>query len=281
VAVDPSKVGRDWRSDELDAIVADYFAMLELELTGQSYVKAQHTKALMERTGRSHRSVEFKHMNISAVLKELGRPTIRGYTPMPNVQGAIFDAIDRYLATNPRALELAPPPFEDVSDSRVLFEETPPELQERERPKSQRLERLVRKFDPALRDFRNRSLGLAGEALVVEHERAKLVASERPDLARMVRWVSQEDGDGAGYDIRSYEPSGTERLIEVKTTYGARTTPFFLTRNEFALSGERPDVFRIFRLYDFAEIPKMFQLHPPLEEVVNLEVDSYMASFRK
>jgi hypothetical protein len=78
---DQAKIDRDWDDGELDAIVADYFAMLHLERAGQSYVKAHRAAALMAQIGRTHRSVEFKHMNISAVLSELGLPTIRGYKP--------------------------------------------------------------------------------------------------------------------------------------------------------------------------------------------------------
>jgi hypothetical protein len=48
--------------------------------------------------------------------------------------------------------------------------------------------------------------------------------------------MAAEDGDGAGYDILSFDPSGKERLIEVKTTNGAAKTPFFLTRNEHETS---------------------------------------------
>ncbi|MGH6951160.1 MAG: DUF3883 domain-containing protein, partial [Vitreimonas sp.] len=66
---DESKIGTDWSDEELDAIVADYFAMLGEELAGRAYVKAHHSRALMEQIGRTHRSVEFKHMNISAVLE--------------------------------------------------------------------------------------------------------------------------------------------------------------------------------------------------------------------
>lgn len=69
---DQSKLGTPWRDDELDAIVADYFAMLDAEFAGRRYVKLHHSAQLMAETGRTHRSVEFKHQNISAVLEELG-----------------------------------------------------------------------------------------------------------------------------------------------------------------------------------------------------------------
>ena len=93
---DQEKIGRPWSDDELDAIIADYFTMLDAELSRRPYVKFHHSAALMERIGRTHRSVEFKHQNISAVLEELGLPWIPGYKPKRNYQAAIFDAIDRY-----------------------------------------------------------------------------------------------------------------------------------------------------------------------------------------
>ncbi len=94
---DEAKIGTHWQAEELDAIVVDYFVMLHAELSGQPYSKSSHSRALMARIGRTHRSVEFKHQNISAVLDELGLPWIRGYIPKRNYQNAIFDAIERYL----------------------------------------------------------------------------------------------------------------------------------------------------------------------------------------
>src|SRR5207237_2807335 len=73
---DDEKIGTVWTDDELDLVVADYFAMLAAEQAGRAYVKSHHAAALMAKIGRTHRSVEFKHMNISAVLAEIGQPTI-------------------------------------------------------------------------------------------------------------------------------------------------------------------------------------------------------------
>jgi len=276
------KIGTIWSDDELDLIVADYFAMLEAERTGQPYVKSHYAAALMERIGRTHRSVEFKHMNISAVLRELGLPTIRGYTPKANYQQAIFGAIDRYLSARPKLLTLEPPPvLQGFAEQALILDEEPPVPDPAPPlPRPEGLERLVRKFDPVERDFRNRALGEAGEALVLDNERRHLRYADRTDLANKVRWVSKEDGDGAGYDIRSFDPgSGAERLLEVKTTYGGQRTPFLLTRNEKSLSDERPDAFRILRLYEFGQIPRLFSLRPPLEAVVRLETQIWRAGF--
>src|SRR5262245_12620587 len=78
---DQEKIGTTWTDDELDAIIRDYFAMLNAELSGRPYLKSHHSTALMKRIGRTHRSVEFKHQNISAVLEELALPWIPGYKP--------------------------------------------------------------------------------------------------------------------------------------------------------------------------------------------------------
>ncbi len=266
----------DWSDAELDLIVADYFAMLALEQAGQPYVKARHRAQLIEKIGRSDGSIEFKHMNISAVLAEIGEPIIRGYRPMANYQGAILDAVERRLVIQPPLW--VPATLDQVAEPATPYLEPAPPLQPpRERPAI--LERFVAKFDAGARDFRNRELGKAGEEMVFHFERNRLIAEDRQDLARKVRWVAQEDGDGAGYDILSFDRTGGERLVEVKTTRGNQTTPFFLTRNEHALSEERTDAFKLMRLYAFAREPRMFELTPPLGEAVRLSTHTYQARF--
>jgi hypothetical protein len=275
---DEAKIGKPWRDDELDAIIADYFEMLSAEIAGRSYVKSRHSAALMAQIGRTHRSVEFKHQNISAVLDELGLPWIPGYMPKRNYQNAIFDAIDRYLTGHPAIIEeTSAPPMVVATESATFVD--PPVLSAKEQRIPERLQRLVRKFDPVERDHRNRSLGKAGEAFVVDIERARLAESNRGDLARKVRWVSEEDGDGAGYDVLSFNPLGQERLIEVKTTNGAARTPFFLSRNECEFAKERPTDWSIYRVHLFAKNPRIFTISPPLEGAINLRPETWRASF--
>ncbi|RZJ35102.1 MAG: DUF3883 domain-containing protein [Brevundimonas sp.] len=286
---DQSKVGTDWQADELEAIVADYFSMLVDEVAGRSYVKSRHNAALQARIGRTAGSIERKHMNISAVLRELSLPFIDGYKPFSNYQDALGRTIERYLVAHPNILigETMLPtwartgelqPAVGFSDAPSLFEDPgPPSPAPPRAPRPAGLERLVRKFDPTVRDFRNRALGKAGEALVVDFEQRRLTALERPDLAEKVRWVAQDDGDGAGYDVHSFDRLGNDRLIEVKATNGGRTSPFFITRNELALSEERPDHFRLYRLYDLAKAPRMFRLKPPIPQAVTLEPETWRA----
>lgn len=274
---DDDKIGKPWGNEELDAIIVDYFTMLAADLAGRPYVKSRHSAALMAQIGRTHRSVEFKHQNISAVLDELGLPWIPGYMPKRNYQNAIFDAIDRYLTHHPEMLVPTSAPKTELTASYAIFVDPPSPIATQPIPK--RLERLVRKFDPVERDHRNRTLGKAGEAFVVNVEMKQLAQADREDLARKVRWVAEEDGDGAGYDIYSFDPHGHERLIEVKTTNGAARTPFFLSRNECELATERPTEWIIYRVHLFARQPRIFTILPPLENTVHLMPETWRASF--
>jgi hypothetical protein len=276
--VDQEKFGKPWGDDELDAIVADYFSMLKSELSRQPYVKSHHSAVLMQQIGRTHRSVETKHQNISAVLQELGWPWIFGYKPMRNIQMSIWGAIDRYLSSNQNlTYEQLPPTILAVADNDAAFVDVPKLEPPTVRP--WQLERLVRKFDPVERDLRNRTLGRAGEEFVLEIEKKKLEKVNRPDLLKKVRWVSEDEGDGAGYDILSFEADGRERLIEVKTTNGAARTPFFLSENECQRAAASAESWRLYRVHLFAQTPRIFKITPPLNETLNLRPDTWRASF--
>jgi hypothetical protein len=275
---DQTSPSSDWTQAELDLIVADYFAMLEDETRGLAFNKTEHRRALKKHIDRTDGSIEFKHQNISAVLHELGLPRIRGYLPAANYQRAIISAVERYLDMNRSALHPENLVIAGLTERPQLFIQPPPPLVPiTARPEA--IERLVRKFDPVERDFRNRKLGRNGEQLVFHLERERLQELDRPDLAKKIRWVSEEDGDGAGYDILSFDPSGKERFLEVKTTVGPNTTPFYITRNELSFSTERPDAFRLCRVFQFSKQPQMFELTPPLQNHVHLSPLSFEASF--
>ncbi len=272
-----------WTDTENDLIVADYFAMLADDIFGRPYNKAEHRRALLPLLNdRSEGSVEFKHQNISAVLKGLGEDWIPGYKPAFNFQMSLVDAVARWLALNPAWLGRLP----DSRPATGLLEDTPiwigPPPTLSNQPPPQELEQMLhiaRKFDVAGRDERNRALGRAGEERVLACERASLRSAGRDDLARKVRWVSEEDGDGAGYDIASFTLDGQARLIEVKTTNGWERTPFHITRNELAVADKRRSEWCLFRLWNFSRGPKAFELYPPLDAHVALTATTFQASF--
>ena len=268
-----------WTDEENDLIIADYFAMLAEDITGRSYNKAEHNRVLQTRITRPRTSIEYKHQNISAVLKGFGQTWIPGYKPAYNYQASLEDAVARWFARNS---DWPPARSHSVGlqeSSRLWI--GPPPTQSNQPPPDEleQMLRIARKFDVAGRDERNRTLGRAGEQLVVEHERTTLSSAKRDDLARQVRWVSDEDGDGVGYDIASFEPNGRSRLIEVKTTNGWERTPFLITRNELAVADERRSEWCLIRLWNFSREPKAFELRPPLDAHVSLTATTFQASF--
>lgn len=271
--------GSIWSDWEVDEIVTDYFGMLGDELAGQPYNKTQRNEALQQLIPRSRKSIEFKHCNISAVLERLGIPYITGYRPLVHFQNALIDGIERFLTAKGQPIfEFTEAVPERVAEAPTLWVGPPPEVIAKEHTEPERLRQLVQKFDPAERDSRNRKLGKQGEELVYLREQHQLRAAGRDDLARKVEWTSEVRGDGAGYDIRSFAVDGGERLIEVKTTNGPAKTPFFLSENERAFSDERPDVFKLLRLYSFVEKPSAFELQPPLSGRLALNAVNYRAN---
>jgi len=122
-------------------------------------------------------------------------------------------------------------------------------------------------------------LGLAGEQFVVQFEHWRLNQLGLPKLADLVNHVAQTKGDGLGYDVLSFDPDGRERFIEVKTTSFARETPFFVTKGELTLSQEANDQFHLYRLFEFRQSPRLFDLQGPLERHCQLDPTTYRASF--
>ncbi len=88
--------GNVWTEEQNDAIVADYFAMLSADISGRTYIKANHNRALQNHIGRARGSIEYKHQNISAVLMGLGESWISGYKPAFNFQASLVDAVSRW-----------------------------------------------------------------------------------------------------------------------------------------------------------------------------------------
>lgn len=272
----------DWSDTENDAIVGSYFSMLSDELSNRSFNKSAQNRMLQQQIGRSRGSIEFKFCNVSAAAKGFGLPFVKGYKPRFNFQMSLAEAISRWLARHPEwEAALNRPLQTGMADVASLFFGTAPTLRNVPPPDElDKLQAVARRFDVAGRDERNHALGRAGEELVFHHERAQLRLQGRGDLASRVRWVAQEDGDGAGYDITSFTPEGQERLIEVKTTNGWERTPFHVTRNELEVAEARTEDWFLYRLYEFARSPKAFELRPPLEAHVALTATSFQASFQ-
>jgi hypothetical protein len=127
------------------------------------------------------------------------------------------------------------------------------------------------------REANNNSLGRAGEDFVLSFERARLTRLGLEHLADRIEHVSVSEVDGVGYDIRSFEPHGLDRFIEVKTTAYGKQTPFFVSRNEVAVSQDHGSRFHLYRLFDFRNDPKLYMLNGSLDQVCRLEPIQFAA----
>ncbi|MEQ9399902.1 MAG: DUF3883 domain-containing protein [Longimicrobiales bacterium] len=282
--------GTDWTQPEVAATVRFYLDMLDLEISGESFNKAQRNRDLRKLLDdRSHGAVERKHQNISAILIEWGLPYVDGYKPLGNYQSLLATELDIQLRSRPdlEASLRAAVLDEDLGSSPepLSFDEILRRLVDPPTP-TRNPRHLVR--EPSWRDARvrrvnyleleaaNRSLGRAGEDFVVTFETVRLAASGREDLASRIEHTSVERGDGAGFDILSFEESGEERLIEVKTTQFGGHTPFYVTRNEVRVSNDERDRYHLYRVHKFRESPRLFTLLGALDETCALEATSYL-----
>lgn len=276
-----------WSESEVAAIVADYFHMLTLELAGQTVNKTAHRTVLKRLlNGRPDGSVERKHQNISAILLELGCPYIRGYKPLPNYQSLLRDAVverlshDRSFDLTARSAVEQPAASPLIVDPEGVLVEPPPLVHRTGEPRTPyRIDRKGVFRDYLDREARNRSLGEAGEAFVLEFEQRRLHARGARKLADRVDHVARSRGDGLGYDVLSYETDGRERFIEVKTTSFGQMTPFYVSRNEVDFSEEVGSQFNLYRLFDFRKSPRMFDLPGPVNTSCRLDPVSFRASF--
>lgn len=104
-----------------------------------------------------------------------------------------------------------------------------------------------RKVDWSKNHSESIKLGDAGERLVIHSEKEKLKALGKEDLAEKV----QKKLDGEGYDVLSFDEHGNEIHIEVKTTLGRKSEPFYMSQNELQYAEEYPKNYFLFRLYNF------------------------------
>jgi len=274
--VDPSfamlATGADWSDAEVRATVEDYLVMLRAELSGQTYSKAAHRRALSQKLNakRTASAIEFKHQNISAAMLDLGLPYIQGYKPMGNYQAALSGEIRRRVETRPPLLALLRvDPGDLVQNSRLQRVGTLPRARENRRG---------RHPDYGLLQEENRRWGALGEQLVVEYERSQLRHRGRPDLAERVRWTAKEDGDGLGYDICSFRADGHVRYIEVKTTRLGADTPFYISSAELSFAERHPDSYALYRVFGVPDAPQFFELEGDVGNVLELSAVTYRAS---
>ena len=215
----------EWDRTEVEATVADYFHMLILELSGQSYNKTTHRLGLLAKlNNRKKSAIEFKHQNISAILIQLGFPYITGYKPRGNYQQLLREVVEDRIAQDilldnaALAASSAPAVSPLLTDfSKLLVDAPKLAIAAKEPTKNYHLP-IPQRRDYFEREARNTALGCAGEEFVLNFEHFRLHNLGQKVLADKIEYVAKTKGDGLGYDVLSFDPSGRERFIEVKTT---------------------------------------------------------------
>ena len=287
MANDPGE-RRDWSREEVEATVADYRAMLLLELRGQAFNKREHNRNLQRvLASRSAGAIERKHQNISAILLyEDDLPYIDGYKPLHNVQGLLREVVQGRIVGDPEVLALVvarsiePPPVPTVDDVLRALTNPPDPKPRRDRVASPPRPRWGRKTDYILMEARNAALGHAGEQFVVNYERARLIHEGYDGLADRIEQVSVTLGDDEGFDVLSFSAPDRERLIEVKTTSYPDHTPFYVSRNELEVSKLKRDSYHVYRVYAFRKDPRLFVLPGAIDANCSLDPQQFAASVR-
>lgn len=285
MAVDDGEAGKPWSEVEVEATVAVYFQMLRMQEMGQTPNKTEHNRRLQALLpARNAAAIEYKHRNISAVLNLFGVQALTGYKALPNFQHLLVDVVARALVQDRVLDEVSLRSVETPAEAPLVddFEDfvvqvPPPKIAVAEQ-RADWVRRTPVKRDYLEREARNRSLGLAGELLVMEYEQRRLHAEGAKTLADKIEHVSKDKGDGTGYDIRSFDADGRERFIEVKTTAYAAETPFFISPNEVAFSDQEADKFHIYRLFAFRQKPRMFTVHGAVSANFLLDPVSFRAT---
>lgn len=261
----------DWTLGECQLVCKAYFECLAKRQHQIHFVRAKIYRELVpELRNRTEDAVDRKFYNIDAILQEEGLPRL-GVAVQANYQHLLRLVVLDCVAQAPMSeYEVPKVPDKNPRDAFVEPPEPPPSVGKSK--KSQ-----PKKTDFAKRDAENRRLGRQGEEWVLNLEKQKLVEAGRSDLADKVRWVSQVLGDGAGYDISSFEDTGIEIFVEVKTTTHDAKTEFYVSPNELDAADSRGEAYKLYRLFDFPADPKIYILCGPLERKLRLRSTCYAA----
>lgn len=124
-------------------------------------------------------------------------------------------------------------------------------------------------------------VGKDSEKLIYDLEKERLKKENREDLAESVVWESEENGDGAGYDIRSYEKRDGEYVeiyIEVKGTSKSVNEPFDISINEIEASNKYKGQYYIYRVGEiYSDKPRFYRINGRIEDNFELEATSFKA----
>lgn len=273
-AASATAVSGPWSIREAQAVTEDYFTMLHAEITGKLYSKADHRNRLSTELRRDGDEVESYYCGISAILGAIGLPFIDTFKPETCNDAQLETAIQELITQQPERIEslwIADEPARtsipvELDDSKAFWVSAPTKGGAGDyaaiawNPGGQ-VEADFRK-----REARNYNLATAGERFVLAFERARLREAGRKELIERIEWTSQHAGADMGYDIKSFNDDGSERIIAVKTTNYNQRFPFAISAEELAYSQSNSKNFHIYRVFNFSKGARLFILTGNLEK---------------
>ena len=110
-----------------------------------------------------------------------------------------------------------------------------------------------------------KEIGDKGEAIIITHEKAKLIEEGADHLIHLVKFMPTHLA--VGYDVQSREFDDSHKFIEVKTTVSNKKLTqyrFHLTPNEWNSAFTNRDNYYVYRLVITAEKRNLFIIKDPV-----------------
>lgn len=281
-------VDGNWYREEIKELVSSYMKMLAQELNELPYEKNALIDELRIKLNRNRVSeIEQKFRNISSILSINGQPYVGSLVPLFPYDQMLEDDVFQFLSGDDGIRQLInnvadhePSVLPAIDDLALLIVNPPSNLPGKSKlqPSGIRVPRKILDFQS--REDRNRKLGRQGEAFVIELEKKRLAETGLKILAEKIDWVSETQGDGLGYDLRSFDTDGSDIFIEVKTTTMGIDFPFLISANEVRVSEEIGSSYRLYRVFNFKKEPKLYILSGPISKTCQLVPMVFQARVR-
>lgn len=115
-------------------------------------------------------------------------------------------------------------------------------------------------------EIKTKEVGDVGEAIVIQHEKTRMVTLKREDLLHLIKKIPETFA--VGYDISSYEGAGDiRRYIEVKTSISRgklATRNFHMTPSEWSAANSLKKTYFVYRLMISSKDVNLFLIQDPV-----------------
>lgn len=267
-----------WDEELSRLAIEHYFEFLRKRTNGESdagRVQQAIPSRLLQALGGAELLKRLQQ--ISGALDAAGLAHLKEFPSMADPPSDVVTAVDAYLGSRGTEVFGGDPdfPLPTIEGPVSQYFVSPPDSG----PQGHSAGR-VSPVDGVALDARKRNMGRRGEEFVLELERRRLTEAGRPDLAERVLWAANNRGDGLGYDIESFDDDGTPIVIEVKATDQGEKTKFLLTLNELETAEKRGAAFRLYRVFNLRDAPRLYELRGPLSACCELTPQVFRAAPR-